>query len=263
MSASDLSLINQPPLPGAVGLSHLAVYESATPDGEHGGSPHVHLACSEAYVVQGGRGRIQTLGPAGFQELPVSALDVVWFTPGIVHRIVNDGDLQILVVMQNGGLPEAGDAVLTFPSAVLADREAYARAAAIGEPGADSAAREAAAQARRDLAVEGFGELCERVEREGPAALEAFWSAALALVAPQLQEWEERWRDGALAAAQRTGDVLSALGAGSIETLAEAQVAHTHAHDDPRGLGMCGRLATVDLATAGLPAVVGTHVPQS
>lgn len=109
--------------------------------------------------------------------------------------------------MQNGGLPEAGDAVLTFPPAALADRDAYARASAIPGAGADPAAREAAAQARRDLAVEGFGELCERVEREGPAALEA--------------------------------------------------------HDDPRGLGMCGRLATVDLATAGLPAVAGTHVPQS
>jgi hypothetical protein len=39
MSMSESSLINPQPLPGAVGLSHLAVYDSATPDGEHGGSP--------------------------------------------------------------------------------------------------------------------------------------------------------------------------------------------------------------------------------
>lgn len=235
------------PLPGAVGLSHLAVYDSATPDGEHGGSPHMHLACSEAYVVQGGHGRIQTLGPDGFQEFGVSALDVVWFGPGIVHRIVNDGDLQILVVMQNDGLPEAGDAVLTFPPEVLADPGAYSRAAALPDPGADPAAREAAAQARRDLAVTGFGELCERVTATGAAALEEFWAAALALVASQLEEWEERWRDGALAAAQRTGDVLAALQAGDTAPLAQARVQHTRAHDDPRRLGMCGRLATVDL----------------
>ena len=53
------------PLPGAVGLSHLAVYDSTAPDGEHGGSPHMHLSCTEAYVVQAGRGRIQTLGADG------------------------------------------------------------------------------------------------------------------------------------------------------------------------------------------------------
>ena len=32
-----------------------------------------------------------------------------------LHRAVNDGDLQVVVVMRNSGLPEAGDAVLTFP----------------------------------------------------------------------------------------------------------------------------------------------------
>ena len=45
-----------------------------------------------------------------------------------------DGDPDILLVMQNAGLPEAGDAVLTFPPEVLADPEAYAQ-------GRDPAAR--------------------------------------------------------------------------------------------------------------------------
>ena len=222
------------PLPAAVGLSHLAVYDSAAPDGEHGGSPHVHLACSEAYVVQTGRGRVQTLGPDGYRELALEPLDVVWFTPGIVHRLVNDGDLQILVVMQNDGLPEAGDAVLTFPPDVLADPDAYA-AAALAEPGA--------VEARRDLAVRGF----EALREGGPEALRAFHAAALALVAARLPEWEERWRDGPLAAAQRTGELLGALVAGDAGALGEARVHRMHAADDPRRFGMCGRLATFEI----------------
>jgi mannose-6-phosphate isomerase-like protein (cupin superfamily) len=235
------------PLPGAVGLSHLAVYDSTAPDGEYGGSPHMHLSCTEAYVVQSGRGRIQTLSADGFAETPVEALDVVWFTPGVVHRIVNDGDLQILVVMQNDGLPEAGDAVFTFPADVLADPEAYARAAAIGAPGTVYAAAESAAIARRDLAVRGYADLRAAVKRGGPAALEPFHAAALALVRERIPEWGARWRDGALAAAQRTGDILEALQAGETRTLAEARVHRTRAGDDPRRLGMCGRLATVDI----------------
>jgi hypothetical protein len=35
-----------------------------------------------------------------------------------------------------------------------------------------------------------------------------------------------------------------------MKTLAEARLQHTRAHDDPRTLGMCGHLATVDLQTA-------------
>lgn len=44
------------PLPGAVGLSHLSAYDWEAADGVCGGSPHLHLVCTEAYVVTGGRG---------------------------------------------------------------------------------------------------------------------------------------------------------------------------------------------------------------
>lgn len=230
------------PLPAAVGLSHLAVYGSEAPDGELGGSPHVHLACTEAYVVQAGHGRVQTLGPEGFRELPLERFDVVWFTPGVIHRLVNDGDLEILVVMQNDGLPEAGDAVLTFPPEVLADPDAYAAAAAPASPEAVYASDEQAAQARRDLAVRGF----ELLRAGGPDALTAFYAAALALVADRLPEWEQRWRAGPLAAAERTGELLAALRAGDTGRLGEARVRHARPAA-PRRLGMCGRLATIDL----------------
>jgi uncharacterized cupin superfamily protein len=112
----------------------LAVYDWDAADGLCGGSPHVHLCCTECYVVVGGSGRLQTLTASGAGEQPLRPGDVVWFTPGTVHRAVNDGDLQVVVLMQNSGLPEAGDAVLTLPAEHLADRDSYERAVAAPSP---------------------------------------------------------------------------------------------------------------------------------
>src|SRR5262245_55872195 len=115
--------------PGGVGVSGLRVYDWATADGLCGGSPHLHLACPEAYVVVAGEGAVQTLTWDGYAETPLRPGAVVWFTPGTIHRLVNgDGRLHIVVIMQNSGLPEAGDAVFTFPPAVLDDPEQYDRA---------------------------------------------------------------------------------------------------------------------------------------
>ncbi len=231
------------PLPGAIGISQLAVYDTTGPDGIDGGSPHVHLTCTEAYVIQSGSGSVQMLGPDGYREEPLAPLDVVWFTPGIIHRLVNDGGLELLVVMQNSGLPEAGDGVFTFPPEVLADPDEYFRHAALSDPGTVYTDREDAAAARRDLAVEGFLALRDA----GPGALDEFYAAALRIVAPRLDEWEARWRDGALAAAQRTGDLLAAARAGDTAPLRAAVVERARAQDDPRKLGMCGRLATLEV----------------
>jgi mannose-6-phosphate isomerase-like protein (cupin superfamily) len=231
------------PLPGAIGVSQLAVYDTTGPDGIDGGSPHVHLTCTEAYVIQSGSGSVQTLGPAGYREEPLAPLDVVWFTPGIIHRLVNDGGLELLVVMQNSGLPEAGDGVFTFPPDVMADPDAYFRHAALSNPGAVYTDREDSAAERRDLAVRGFLELRDA----GPKALDAFYAAALRIVAPRLDEWERRWREGALAAARRTGALLDAARAGDTALLGEATLERARAQDDPRKLGMCGRLATLEV----------------
>src|SRR3954453_22665123 len=123
------------PLPGGVGLTRLRVYESEGPDGLQGGSPHMHLACTEAYFVTGGEGAVQTLSRSGFAEIPLAAGSLLWFTPGVVPRLVNRGDLEIVIVMQVATLPEAGDCLLTFPDAVLADEAAY-RPPAPQTPGA-------------------------------------------------------------------------------------------------------------------------------
>ncbi|MFC7757364.1 hypothetical protein ACFQY4_04270 [Catellatospora bangladeshensis] len=105
-----------------------------------------------------------------------------------MHRLVTDGDLELLVVMQNAGLPEAGDAVLTFPPEVLADPAAYAAAASLAPPAEIEAGPQSgadldlAARRRRDLALEGYLRLREDVLARGPAALAPLHQAAAALV---------------------------------------------------------------------------------
>ncbi|HLU55648.1 MAG TPA: cupin domain-containing protein [Pseudonocardia sp.] len=233
-----------PQLPGAVGLTALRVYEWEAPNGLAGGSPHVHLCCTEGYVVVGGVGRVQTITAAGFAETPLRPGDVVWFTPGTIHRAVNGGDLRLLAIMQNSGLPEAGDAVLTLPPEHLADPDAYARAVRITGPGGPSPQR---ALARRDLALAGFARLRERAEAGDGAALEEFYAAAAALVRPRLAGWRERWERGAAAASRRTGEQIDALAAGDHGHLRQAAVARME-QPPQTTLGMCGYLSPYDPA---------------
>jgi mannose-6-phosphate isomerase-like protein (cupin superfamily) len=91
--------------PGATAVTMLEVYDWIAPDGLRGGSAHVHLASTEGYVVLAGHGRLQTLGARGYTESELHPGDCLWFTPGIIHRLVNEGGLRLLVVMSNAGLP--------------------------------------------------------------------------------------------------------------------------------------------------------------
>ncbi|MFF4395366.1 cupin domain-containing protein [Streptomyces sp. NPDC001480] len=224
-------------LPGGVAVSRLCVYDWPAADGVRGGTPHLHLACSEAYVVTGGRGAVQTLTASGYEVTPLVPGTVAWFTPGTVHRLVNEDDLRITVLMQNSGLPEAGDAVLTLPPEYLTDPETYAAATTVPAD-APEAERERIARARRDLALEGFRALCEA---SGPEALAAFHRAAAALVRPRIAEWRERWRRGAEAAAAATGEQLDRLERGDASHLAGAVVRAEQPSEYGR-FGMCGRL---------------------
>jgi mannose-6-phosphate isomerase-like protein (cupin superfamily) len=231
------------PFPGGTGITHLTVYDWANPDGTCGGSAHLHLACTEGYVVLSGRGRLQTLSGAGFAETPLTPLTVAWFGPGVIHRLVNEDRLQILVVMQNSGLPEAGDAVLTFPPEILADADRYRAAASLADPGKVYASDEAAARRRRDLAIEGFEALREQMAADGPDALAPFYAAAAALVRERVPQWRQRWQAGALAAATTTGEHLDHLAAGDAAHLRDGRLTVQDAPED-RKFGMCGRLAT-------------------
>nr|WP_093771830.1 cupin domain-containing protein [Streptomyces sp. yr375] len=222
-------------LPGGVAVSRLCVYDWPAADGPHGGTPHLHLACSEGYVVTGGRGAVQTLTTSGYEVTPLAPGTVAWFTPGTIHRLVNEDDLRITVLMQNSGLPEAGDAVLTLPPEYLTDPETYAAATAIPAD-APEAEQARIARARRDLALTGY-----RALREAPEGLAAFHRAAAALVRHRLPEWRERWLRGARAAAQATGEQLDRLADGDVSHLAEAAVRAEQPSEYGK-FGMCGRL---------------------
>jgi hypothetical protein len=195
-------------------------------------------------MVLAGRGAVQTLGTGGFRELPLEPGRLAWFTPGLIHRLINlDGRLEILVLMQNAGLPEAGDFVLTFPHEILADAQAYASAASLAPSGHVYANSAEAACRRRDLAVEGFATLRRRFEQHGDAALEEFYRAALQIVQPKLGAWRDVWEQGPLAAAHRTGEQLEALRDGRVDHLLDGAIHELPPPADPRRLGVCGTLA--------------------
>ena len=229
-----------PLLPGGIGLSRLRVYPWSTEDDLHGGTPHMHLTCTECYYVRSGTGELHTLTAGGLRRTPLTAGDAVWFTPGTIHRAVNIEDLDVLVIMQNDGLPEAGDAVMTFPPARLTDPDTYRATAWLGEGTPDDRARQA--RARRDLAITGFRHLVAQVEEGHGEVLDAFYDAAAALVAPRLDDWERAWRLRAAEAADRTGRQIAALRRGDARHLREAAVARLPAPPQDV-LGMCGHLA--------------------
>ncbi|MEP7765726.1 cupin domain-containing protein [Sanguibacter sp. 25GB23B1] len=252
--------MTQPPFPGGTSVSLLTVYDWPTTDGEGlvgGGTPHLHTASAEGYVVLRGSGSVQTLGPDGFDEHRLVPGGLLWFEPGIVHRLLNDGDLEILVVMSNAGLPEAGDAVMTFPPDVLHDAERYSAAASLpglpeiaGDAAGDdgdhgTAAVAAAARARRDLAVEGFGALRERVEAHGAQeAMADLYASAARLVQSRVPQWRERWESTVLRQTQVTDSDLAALARGDGSHLLDATVASAQRRAGQPRFGMCGRLQT-------------------
>lgn len=231
-----------PLFPGAVAVSGLRVYDWVADDGLRGGSPHLHTASSEGYVVTAGAGEVHTVSAAGRGIHRLLPGEVVWFSPGTVHRLVNHGDLELVVVMQNTGLPEAGDAVLTFPPDVLDDADAYAAAATL--PDGSDAERAAAARARRDLAMTGYLALLDDLGTRGPVALADLHARAARLVQPRVERWQRLWATTVEAETERTRARLGELAAGLPGLMAGASVVRGEKHDGERAYGMCGRLQT-------------------
>ena len=234
--------------PGGTAVTGLRVYEWPGPDGLPGGSAHIHLASTEAYYVRSGSGVVETLSSAGYDEHPLAPGDLLWFTPGTVHRLINHGGLELLVVMANAGLPEAGDAVLTFPPEILADPDRYAGHASLARPDRVYATDEQAAKHRRDLAIEGYLVLRDQVRSDGPEALEPLYAAAARLVTGRLDTWRDLLAAGPVAAAaDSTHRLLELAGAEHLPppALRSAVVRRIHAPDQPR-LGMCGFLDTYE-----------------
>ena len=233
-----------PPFPGAVGVSHLRVYDTVAPDGIAGGTPHFHTTCTEAYAVIAGAGAVQTITREGFREVELHPGSFVWFTPGTIHRLVNRGDLEILVLMQNAGLPEAGDMIITFDPATRATVAAYDAAANLPDEERTTSGSGDAASRRRDAAVHWFVELRADVERHDFTLLDALYADAARLVAHRLDAWRAVWKHGPLAAAARTGQILDALGRGDDSHLRDAAVFELPPPRAERRMGCCGTLGT-------------------
>lgn len=236
--------------PGATAVSEVSIYNWLAKDGTAGGTPHLHTASAEAYVVQQGSGRLETLDSRGFASTALEPGTVLWFTPGTIHRAINDsGDLRVLVVMQNAGLPENGDAVMTFPPEHLVDATAYRQAAALTPSDADSGdpTAESAARRRRDLALEGYFALKEAVLKEGPAALAGFHHAAATLVGARTSLWQELLAQGAERQAAATRQQLQFLENADSYYLQDAQTTMGQRKTN-RIYGMCGRIQTWELS---------------
>lgn len=235
--------------PGGTAVSQVRVYDWPTADDQAGGSPHLHTASTEGYVVLTGHGAVETLSSDGFRSTPLSPGTLLWFTPGTVHRLINtSGDLEILVVMQNAGLPEAGDAVFTYPPHVLADPREYARITTLPS-GADVTEEQLAdaARRRRDLAITGYLALKRAVADDGPTALAPLYRAAAALVQDKTADWRRLWQQRPLSQAQETGTHIDKLASGQADHLALARLRQGEVLAGPRRFGMCGRLQVWDL----------------
>jgi hypothetical protein len=82
------------------------------------------------------------------------------------------------------------------------------------------------------------------VAAAGPAALDGFFAAAVALVADRVPDWRDRWRTGALGAAALTGQHLDGIAAGDPGHLRAAAV-YAAAPATTPAFGMCGRLTAL------------------
>ena len=231
-------------MPGAISISRLQVYDTVGPDGQRGGTPHVHLLCSELYFTLSGSGAVEMIDSSGFSCVELRPYSALLFSPGTIHRLINSsGDLQLLVVMQNSGLPERGDNVVCFKPELLETDERFNDAMSVSS--LDEAMR------RRDRGVEGFLQLKDTFAKsieEGQAALRHFFELAEQRTASFRTEWTRVVENGAAAEARDSLQRLQALQAADLTYLLQAQH-HVYPADEPSQLGFCGHLSRyTDLA---------------
>jgi hypothetical protein len=158
-------------------------------------------------------------GPAPFfsQEVTFPSGDIMVNPYGVViadgdsdqERLVNVDNLEILVIMQNSGLPEAGDA-------------------------------------RRDAAMAGYQHLKEASLAGRGDAVAQFQRDAVRLVSGRVPAWRDLWRGTIAPEAARTEKWLDELEQGRCSHFADAAVARSSAGGAQQVLGMCGRLRKWD-----------------
>ena len=224
-------------MPGATLMTRLKVYDTPTPDGQIGGTPHIHLVCTEMYVVVGGSGAVELIDHNGFSRVELGQNDSLLFSPGTIHRLINpERDLEILVIMQNSGLPERGDNVVTFTEEWLSSDEAYNKAMRV------SSVEEA--YQRRNRGVEGFLELKTAFEKSletGQVALSKFYDYALERTKNRHQEWQDIVQSGAVVVANESLAQIDCLKQGNASYLNHSAHALIANNDAPIP-SFCGHL---------------------
>jgi mannose-6-phosphate isomerase-like protein (cupin superfamily) len=224
-------------MPGATLLTRLRVYDTESPDGQPSGTPHFHLVCSELYFILSGSGAVEIIDVNGFKRIEMQTQSAFLFSPGTLHRLVSSTkDMEVLLVMENSGLPERGDTIATFSTDILANDLSYHQAM--------QAASLQDAYRRRDAAVRGFLDVKEAFARsldEGRALLQKVFELGRARTAGRQKEWYDVVTHGAFDEAQSALMDIVRLQNGKIDHLYAAQN-HYIAPVDANTVGFCGRL---------------------
>ncbi len=230
--------IRQFNLPAGIGLTHVKIYDTPGPDGLISGGPHIHLVSAEIYVVLRGTGQVEMLSMKGIETLELAPNQAVYFRPGTFHRTLNPNrDLEILAVMQNGGLPERGDFVMSFPHEILTNPAAYVKAIRAVTP--------ADAQNRRDLSVQGYLQIRDafvRSKAEGQEALRKFYRLARNLILPKVDGFEWVLKIGAQSELKASLDACDFLRSGRLDYLEASEHGGINPMAEAGRPGMTGEL---------------------
>lgn len=223
-----------------LGLTRVRVYsQRPSPDGRHGGSPHIHAITDEAYYVTSGRGWVEMHDEVnGFRTLRLEPGTYVDFEPCILHRLVSEDRLEVLGMMGNAGLAEAGDARIYFGAEVDADPARYTELWTLPKRLGLEGALE-----RRDRAVAAYARLIALWSSDRPAyfaELSRFVAASLEAAARHRAQFAAHIENGPLAAGARTRARLERLPAPASGRLTRIQT-----EVGAPALGMCGELFTV------------------
>jgi len=225
-------------LPAGIGLSHINVYDSPGPDGLIGGGAHIHMVCSETYYTLEGAGQIELLSAQGLETVDLLPAKAVFFRPGIFHRVLNPNkNLKILSIMQNGGLPERGDFVMSFPNNILTSPTAYAKAVRVTDL--------ASAIVRRDLSIQGYAAIKQAFavsKDDGLKALRAFYHAARDLMVPKVDGFEWVLKVGAQNEVKDSLDACDFIRSGRTAYLEAARHSALYPLTEASTPGMAGEL---------------------
>ena len=229
-----------------IGISRVVVYaQRPAPDGQNGGSPHIHSVTDEAYYVTKGSGWVELHDlERGFRRVRLEPGTYVDFEPGVLHRLVNEDGLELLAVMGNAGLPEAGDARIYFGPEVDASPARYEELWTLPRRAGLAGALE-----RRDRAVEAYGKLVDLWETDQAAyfaELRRFIETANRAAAEKIDAFVphlERGPQAKLAKARARMEHLDGV--------EEHPVVRKQPQSETVGLGMCGELYTILQPEAG------------